>query len=153
MEKRRLSIDGIMAIVIFVITALIAIDGFFVHRLSVEALKYPIFCMSVIAIAAVFEVCKSIRSQDEKKTKSVYVNKKNFMITAGLFLGYIILMWIFGFIVSSIAVTIAFTLIYKVRRPAAVNICAAIIIIAIYYSFRNLLYIFLPEGMLFDLLF
>ena len=144
--------EGVMAIVIAAIVAIICLDGILINKLPMEALRYPLVCMAIVGITAVIEVVKAIKGKDEKQ-KPVHKNAKNFLVASGLTVAYIILMWLFGFIVSSIALTIAFTVIYKMEKPVAINIGAAVVIIAVYFIFSRLLYIFLPEGLFFEWLF
>ena len=158
MEKQiRFPLETVLAIVVMLIMAALAVDGVFIQKLPVEALKYPLFCFFVVFATCAIEIVRSIRKQkvigDKVETKPVHYNKKNFMIMVGLLTAYVILMWLSGFIVSSIALTVVFTLLFKIRRLVLVNIFAAIVVVVIYFVFSNALFIFLPQGLLFKLIF
>jgi hypothetical protein len=122
-----------------------------------KALKYPIFCFSVFFTTCIIEVIRSVRKQrrlgENADVKPVHYNKRSFIVTVGMIIGYVVLMWLFGFIVSSIALTIGFTWLYKVRKSVVVNVIAAVIIVIVYLLFSNALFIFLPKGLLFEMLF
>ena len=152
MEGKRMKFEGVMAIVIAAIVAIICLDGILINKLPMEALRYPLFCAAVVMLTAAIEIVKAVRNGTGKQ-KPIHKNARNFAVAAALMVGYIILMWLFGFIVSSIALTIAFTVIYKMEKPVAINIGAAVVIIAVYLIFSRLLYIFLPEGLFFEWLF
>ena len=85
--------------------------------------------------------------------KVVHKNMKNFLIAVGMFSIYALLMWLFGFIVASIVLTFAFLYVFKSKKILWVGLGASIVIVAIYFSFAKILYIFLPKGVLFNLIF
>lgn len=154
-NRKKLPFDVIMAIVMMSIVTAIAIDGFFIQKLPMEALKYPCFCFVIFYGACIVEIinafCKNEKNNGEKTR--IHTNFKNFYITFGLLVAYVLLMYLFGFILSSIAMTVAFTLIFKVRKPVLINAGAAVVIVAIYFIFSRVLFIFLPKGLLAALVF
>lgn len=156
-KKKSLPFDAILAIVMMGIMAALAIDGIFIHKLSVEAMKYPLFCFAIVGVACLIEIGRSLQNQkvagEQAKAKPLYYNKKNFFITVGMLGVYVIVMWLFGFIVASVAMSMAFTWFYKIRKWVLVNVVTALVVVAIYFIFSNSLYIFLPKGLLFNLIF
>lgn len=154
-NRRKLPFDVVMAIVMMVIVTAIAIDGFWIQKLPMEALKYPIFCFVVFYCACVIEIINAFRKKEKKngEENKIHNNLKNFYITFGLLVAYVLLMYLFGFILSSIAMTVAFTLIFKVKKPLLINIGAALVIIALYFIFSRVLFIFLPKGLITTLIF
>lgn len=156
-KKKTLPFEATLAIVMMVIVGAIAANGIFMQKLPFEALRYPIFCFIVFFTTCGIEIIRGIRKRkamgDEYVEKSVYHNRKNYFITVGMLIVYVVLMWLFGFIISSIALTIAFTWYYQIHKVVVVNVVAAAVIISIYFVFSNALYIFLPKGLLFRSLF
>ncbi|MGN0907767.1 MAG: tripartite tricarboxylate transporter TctB family protein [Bullifex sp.] len=150
-KKRTLPFDVIMALVMMAIVTAIAIDGILIQHLPKDALTYPIFCFIVFYAACLTDIWNSFRKQDREK--KVHGNIRNFYITLLMFVCYAALTYLVGFIVASIALTVAFTLYFRMKRPVIVNICAAVVIITLYFIFSRLLYIFLPTGVLFRLIF
>nr|WP_321305762.1 tripartite tricarboxylate transporter TctB family protein [uncultured Sphaerochaeta sp.] len=156
-RRKRLPFEAVLALFMMLLVAAIVIDGFFIHELPMKALKYPIFCFSVFFATCVIEIIRSVRKQktlgEKVEAKPIHHNLRNFSITVGLIVAYVIVMWLFGFIVSSIAITVGFTAIYRVQKNTIVNVVAAVVIITVYFVFSNVLYIFLPEGLLFKMIF
>lgn len=156
-NQKVLPFEAYISIILMLIVAAIAIDGICIQKLPAEALRYPIFCFIVLFATSAYEIIRDIRKQkqthDPSTKKPLYHNKKSFLITVGMLVAYVILMWLFGFIVSSIALTVAFTWYYKTRNLVRTNIVAALVIIGIYFVFSYALYIFLPKGLLFNLIF
>ncbi len=153
-KKRHIPFEAIMSFVMMIISGAIITDGMFIHKLSWDAIQYPLVCCLVVFAMAMIEIVKSLAGQKKKeKTESIYHNRKNFFLVAGMLIAYVILMWLFGFMFSSIALTICFTVLFKIQKPVLINIGAGIAIIAIYFVFNKILYIFLPKGMLFNLFF
>lgn len=153
-EKRGLSLDAIIAIIILIITVAFAIDGILIQKLPFDALRYPIFCMVVIATTCGIEIFNSCKKNAKTKNKEeVYTNKTNFLLAFAFIIAYAILMWLVGFIISSIALTIAFTLKFKIKHPVPINIGATLVIIGAYFLFSKVLYIFLPKGLLLQWIF
>ena len=146
-KKRGVPFDVVMALVLMAIVASIAIDGIFIQQLPWDALQYPIFCFTVFFVACLIDIWHSISKRSENN-KGVHTNIKNFYITLLMFVVYCVLTYLLGFIIASIALTIAFTLYFKVNKPIWVNIGAAIVIVALYIVFGRVLYIFLPKGII-----
>ncbi len=158
MEKsNRLPFEAILSIVIMLIMASMAFDGIFVQGLPMKALKYPLFCFAVVFVTSSIEIVRAVRKQKTmgvgEQAKPVHHNLRNYGITTAMLVAYVILMWIFGFIISSVMLTVAFTWYFKVNRLVVVNTAAAVVLIIIYYVFSNALYIFLPKGLLYKLIF
>ena len=160
-EKKKIPFDAIMAAVMIVITWVVLGDGLFVHKLTWAALRYPVVCGGMVTLCAVIEIANAFRKQaasgseeeGEKKAKPVFTNRRNFLIMVGLMAAYVLLMWLLGFIISSVAIVVAFTLILKAKKPVWVIIGFTVVIVALYYVFRNYLYVFLPRGLLIKMIF
>ena len=139
------------------IVAAIAFDGIFIHKLPLEALKYPVFCFLIVFGTCGIEIVRSIRKQKaEEETveaEPVHYDLKNFLIMVVMLIVYVILLWLIGFIAASIALTIVFTVLYRLNKPVLVNVIATVVIIAVFFIFGKVLYIFLPQGLLFKLIF
>lgn len=146
-NKRSVPFDVIMALVLMAIVAAIAIDGIFIQHLPWDALQYPVFCFVVFYAACLIDIWNSLAKKDRKE-KNIHSNVKNFYITLFMFLGYCILTYLIGFIIASIALTVAFTLYYKINKPLWVNLGSAVVIVVLYIVFGRVLYIFLPKGIL-----
>ncbi len=162
-EKRKIGIPfaAVMAMVIMAMSAAIIIDGICVQKLPMNALSYPMFCAAMVFVAGFVEIVRAFRDQkaasESAETaggkKTLYVNRKNFLISVGLFAAYVVLMWLLGFVISSIAVTAAFVYVFKAKKPLLVVLCSAVVIVLLYILFNKALYIFLPKGLLFGLVF
>ena len=153
-EKKGIPFEAVMAAVIIVIILAMAVDGFLIQKMPMEAAKYPIFVFAVAIAAGVAEIVRCFRKQKTDETrKPVFADRKNFLFIVCAIVVYMFLMWLVGFIVSTIAFTVAFTLRFRMKNLIAVNIGAAAVIVAIYFIFVKLLYIFLPAGVLFDAIF
>ena len=155
MEKKKVSFQVIMGAVMLLITAAIVADGLVFHKLKTDALSYPLFCAMGVALCCIAEIIKGLKSSAKgaKDEKPVHKNMKNFLIAVGMFSIYALLMWLFGFIVASIVLTFAFLYVFKSKKILWVGLGASIVIVAIYFSFAKILYIFLPKGVLFNLIF
>ena len=148
-SQRHFSFSAVMAAIVMAIGLAIIVDGVCVQHLPLEALKYPLFCVMVLCLACVVEIIRGITPASKTK-ETIHKNFKNFLITVGMLAAYAVLMWLVGFIFSSIAITLAFTLTFHIRKPIPVNVGAAAVIIAMYFAFSKFLFIFLPKGLLFQ---
>lgn len=154
-KKKTLPLDALMAIIIMLFAGALAIDGFIRQDLPADAVKYPIFVFCVIAIVGLSQVFSSLKASkgDDYKPAKIFENKKNFIVVFGMIVSYIIVMYLLGFILSSIIFAIAVAAYFKYKHLIGFSIGAAIVFTGVYYVFVKLLYIFLPSGLLFDKLF
>ena len=153
-QKKKIPFEAIMTIVVLGLIAVMAIDGFAVEHMPADAAAYPIFVFVVIALAGVAELVNIFRRQKAgKEEKPVFENRTNFLIATGMIIGYAVVMYLIGFILSSILFTVLFVGKFKMKKPLLVDIGAAAVIVAVYFCFEKLLYIFLPSGILLEKLF
>lgn len=154
---KKLPIEVLFAIATIVVVGAIAVDGVFVQKLPSEALRYPYFCFLMIFLACAVEIIKGVRTsakqENSDEREPIHHNMKNFLTAIVMFAAYIVVMWFFGFIVSSVALMVAFAWRFKMKHLLVIGIVTAIVVSAIHLVFGNVLYIFLPKGLLFDVLF
>lgn len=150
--KKKPSIEMIMALVIMLLTAIMAIDGFVFQDIPPEAAKYPVFVFCVIMAAGVAEIIRCVREQkkEEKEAKPVFENPRNFLVVCGMIVGYGILVWLLGFVIATILFTIGFTCYSRLKHLVLFNGIMALVIVGIYFLFERVLQIFLPVGLLFE---
>jgi len=151
-EKKNSYLEAIMAAFIMFFVAAMAIDGF---DLPMDAIKYPIFIFCIVAAAGIFVIVQTIKASKGADYKPVqpFENRKNFLVICGLIIGYIIVMYLLGYIISSIIFAILTAWYFKYEHMLAFSIGVAIASLGIYYCFVKLLYIFLPTGLLLNKLF
>lgn len=156
MKGKKIPFNAIMALVIMLLVGLMAADGFFIQKLPADATKYPGFLFAVVIVSGIVEIISSFRKQaaeQGKEIKPLFENCKNFLIITGMIIGYVLFMWLLGFMISTILFAVLFAWKFRFKHLLIFDISAAVCIVALYFCFEKLLYIFLPAGLLFDKLF
>ena len=77
----------------------------------------------------------------------------SFLLTFGIVAGYIVLIYLFGFIVSSVLVMILVPFFMKYQKRLTSVIVAVVSTFSLFFAFRYLFHITLPTGLLFNALF
>lgn len=156
-QKKPIPLEVVMAAVIMLLVLALAADGFARQGMPIEAAKYPIFVFCVVIVSGVVEIARCLRAQSSQETgapeKKVFENRKNFLVVSGMIIGYVIAMWLLGFMLSTIIFAVLFAWYFKLKHLIVFDIAAVIVIVGLYYCFEKLLYIFLPAGLLFEKLF
>lgn len=152
MKKQGLSLDAVMALVIVLIVLLMGGYGLFVQRLPAEAVRFPLFVFGVVICAGIGEIIRSLRAEKrrEEARPPVFHDRKNFLTVCGMILGYILLMYLVGFILSTILFAAAFGWRFRFRRLVPFGIAAAAVTVLLYFCFTKLMYIHLPQGLLLE---
>lgn len=149
--KKKIPFEAVMTIVVLLLVAIMAFDGFAIQKMPSDAAAYPIFLFAVIAIAGVAELLNVFHKQKEgKEEPPVFENRNNFLAVVGMIIGYAVAMWLIGFILSTILFTIVFIARFKIKKAVLVDICAAVVTVAVYLLFEKVLYVFLPSGILIE---
>ena len=153
-QKRGLPLDTVMAAVIVVMILTMAVDGFVRQKMPLDAAKYPIFVFAVILVTGIWEIVHSLKAAEAEgyKPPKVFENRRNFLIISGMMVGYLVAMWLVGFIISTIVFAILFAWLFKFEKLVIFSIAAVIVTIVLYYCIVKLLYIFLPTGILIDMI-
>ena len=153
-EKRKIPLDACMAAAVMLIAAAMAIDGFVRQKMPLDAAKYPIFVFAVIFAAGTWEIVHSLKAVKAEgyKAPKVFENRKNFLIISGMMIGYILGIWLVGFIISTIVFSILFAWLFKFKKLVLFSIATVIVTVALYYAIVKLLYIYLPTGILIDMI-
>lgn len=164
-EKKVLPLDAAVAIILILIVLLLAFEGLAVQRLPKEALGFPVFVFTVIAVVGCLELLRiwkvqkadgqSMREQkiqERKAEGSVFYNLGNFLVICSLVLGYLALMWFVGFIVSTIVFAVSFAVKFRFGHPVIFAVMTIFVTVGLYYVFKNVMYIHLPGGFLLDLI-
>ncbi len=157
-KRKRIPLDAVMAFVLMVIVLILAVEGVAVQKLPKGALGFPGFVFSVIFIVGCLELYRIWKMQKQEgqerqiKQKDIFYNQKNFMFICGLVFGYLAAMCLAGFVLSTIVFAGAFALVFHYKHPLIFGAVSVIAAIGIYYIFKNVMYIHLPGGLLFDML-
>lgn len=150
-KKKKIPFEAIMTIVVLGLIAIMAVDGLAIEHMPADAAAYPIFVFAVIALAGAVELVNIFRRQKAgKEEKSIFENRRNFLTATAMIVGYAVVMYLIGFVLSSILFTALFVGKFKMKKPLLVDMGAAAVIVAIYFCFQKLLYIFLPSGILLE---
>lgn len=150
--KKKIPFEAIMVLVVLCLIAIMAFDGFVVQDMPSDARSYPIFVFVVIAIAGAVEIANAFRKQNDEK-EPVFENRANFFLVAGMIIAYAVAMYLIGFVLSTILFVAIFIWKFKMKHALLYDIGAAAVIIAIYFCFKEILYVFLPSGVLLDKIF
>lgn len=157
MKKKRVPLDTVMAAVIILLVLIMAGYGFLVQRLPDEATRFPLFVFGVVVCAGVGEIFRSLRARKREETvsaiePSVFYNRNRFLLVCGMVIGYVITMYLLGFILSTILFAAVFG--WQSRFRPLVPFCAAAVVVTIglYLCFTRLMFIHLPQGLLPELL-
>ncbi|MEM5768779.1 MAG: tripartite tricarboxylate transporter TctB family protein [Bacillota bacterium] len=156
MKGKKIPFNAVMTLVVMLLVGLMAADGQFIQKLPSSATKYPFFIFSVVIVFGIVDIINSFRQQAAergKERKPLFENRGNFLIITGMIIGYVLLMWLLGFVISTILFAVLFAWKFRLRHLIIFDLSAAVCIVALYVCFEKLLYIFLPTGLLFDKLF
>ena len=153
-KKKGLSLDAVVALILISVILVLTFEGIAVQHLPKGAMGFPGFVFSVILIVGILELLRIRKTQREghETHENVFVNCGNFMVACGLIIGYLVLMWLVGFILSTIAFTIVFVVKFRYKHVLIFGIAAILAAVGLYYIFKNVMYIHLPDGLLFELI-
>ena len=178
MKKKTDKITPELVVMVFILLVclLLFIDGKFVRPISSDAMRFPGVIMIAIVILSAIEAVKDYRkykasSQEESeeaeaiepdaaepaeakpaKKNLLFSNPRNFLIFLAMTAAYILLIYVFGFLLSSIAFCICFGLIFKFKRKVPLVISSILVSTLLYVTFNTFLKIDLPNGLLLDLI-
>ena len=112
---------------------------------------FPRLTSSATIICTLIYFAKCIFSKDEKGEKEkTDANNKAVLITALLFIGYLILVWLFGFLIATLVFTLAYPLAMGYRKKSAIAILL-VVNTGCVLLFQYLMGISLSRGVLLDL--
>lgn len=160
-KKNGLPLDAVIALVLMLFVLVLAFEGLAVQKLPEEATGFPVFVFAVIFVVGCLELLRIRRGQKKEHQesqsaqntpKAVFHNRKNFLVMCGLIIGYIVFMSLVGFILATILFTVVFAVKFHYGHPAIFGVIAVFVTIGLYYIFKNVMYIQLPAGFLFDLI-
>ena len=156
--KKYFNIELIMTLVILAFIGVLALQGA-ADGLSANAMRFPSFVFTVGGILGVAEIIRNVlavkaeeKSGETKKKKPLFKNKKNLAEFLVLTLVYLVLLYLIGFVLSSIIVVIA----YGLRRGFEkkwIIVVAGIGVIALWYVlFAKLIGVKMLTGVLINLI-
>lgn len=113
---------------------------------------FPLLTSSATIICTViyFVKCIYAKDQKEKKEKADANNNKSVIISALLFIGYLILVWLFGFLIATLVFTLAYPIAMGYRKKGAIAILL-VVNTGCVLLFQYLMGISLSRGVLLDL--
>lgn len=114
-------------------------------------------CGMALCVASVLAKPKAkaktevVQSEDQCGTEEPF--QMNIFAIVGVILAYFAAMILFGFILSTLAMLIAFPVAMNYKKYKNLVIFSAITTAALYFSFAKFFYVRLPTGVLIDLIF
>lgn len=158
MKKKRIPLDTVMAVVIILMILVLAGYGLLAQQLPLEAVRFPLFVFGVVVCAGAGEIFHSLRAQKrEEGTEApepppVFYDRKRFLLVCGMIVGYLLAMYLFGFILSTILFAVVFA--WQSQFRPLVPFCAVAVAAAVGLSFcfTRLMFIHLPQGILLELI-
>lgn len=154
-KKKGLPLDAVVALTLILIVLVLAFEGLAVQHLPKDAVGFPGFVFSVIAIVGCMELLRIRRShgdESQEPPKAVFYNRGNFLVICGLITGYVVFMFLVGFIPSTILFAAVFAVKFRYRHPVLFGAAAVLVTVGVSYIFKNVMYIHLPGGLLLDLI-
>ena len=138
-------------LVVFFIALYFFIDSF--HFTGMPRVFPRFTSLSTMIFAGAYAL-KRIRSKseepEEKEKSAAGYNTKNVILTVGFFGGYLIVVWLFGFLVAAILMVVLYPLIMGYRKPVAMLVCL-LINAGVVIGFQKLLGFSLTRGRFLDL--
>ena len=162
-KKSALPLDAGVAIAIIAIIVILLLEGFVRQDIPDLAARFPLAVFAVVIVIGIAEATRSILARKKENEglaanagekaalKPVFKNFKNFIIISCMIIVYSILMYLIGFIPSTIVFSIAFVLFFKFKRVVLFSLCSIVGTIAVYFCFANLMHIRLPVGELVEM--
>lgn len=161
MKKKSLPLDAAVAIALIAIIVLLSFEGFVRQDMPDLAARFPLAVFGIVVLAGIAEVVRSISANKQKagattggkeKTAEQKNHARNFAVISIMIVIYSILMYLVGFIASSILFFIVFVLFFKFKRIVLFTVCSAIGIVGVYFCFTEFMHIRLPIGELFEMI-
>jgi len=108
----------------------------------------------VIVCAGAGEIVRSLREEKgrQKERPPVFQNRKNFLTVCGMIVGYLLAMYLLGFILSTILFALLFGWRFRFPRLVPFGVAAVAASVGLYLCFTRLMYIHLPQGLLLELI-
>ena len=119
-------------------------------------MAFPGFVFGTGILIGILDLIKSIReikNKSDAEKQPLFENKKNFQTICFLMLLYVVLMWLCGFIISSIVFSLLFAWKHHYKRMILFTIVMAVIILIWYLLFTKFLGVQFPAGFIFELIF
>lgn len=163
--KKYLNLELIMTMVLMAIIGILAIQGVFVEHLSQRSMTFPTFVFSIVAILGVVEITRNVLKTRKKlktetapaakpepeineETGEVCNPRANLIEIIILTAVYCVLLWLVGFVVSSVALVITYGLRRKYKKPWVIVVAGIAIILVWYFLFTRLLGVSIFPGIL-----
>lgn len=154
--KKRISLDVIMAAVIILMVLVMGGYGLLAQRLPPEALRFPLFVFGVVVCAGAGEIVRSLRAQRREDAAAapaaVFYDRGRFLLVCGMIVGYILAMYLLGFILSTVLFAAVFGWQSRFRPLGLFCGAAAVAAVGLYLCFTRLMFIHLPQGLLLELI-
>ncbi len=154
--KKYFTVETITTGGILVFIMILAADGIFIKKLSSSAMAFPGFVFGTGILIGILDLIKSIReikNKSDAEKQPLFENKKNFQTICFLMLLYVVLMWLCGFIISSMVFSLLFAWKHHYKRMILFTIVMAVIILIWYLLFTKFLGVQFPAGFIFELIF
>ena len=157
-KKSALPLDAGVAIAIIAIIVILLLEGFVRQDIPDLASRFPLAVFVIVIAIGIAEATRSILARKKENEaleadpgkkaapKPVFKNFKNFMVISCMIIVYSILMYLIGFIASTIVFSIAFVFFFKFKRVVLFSLCSIVGTVAVNFCFANLMHIRLPVG-------